>query len=1041
MANVIGLGVQFTANANGMTKGLSQAEKAIGSLARQASDAARLFDSFAGSSSAASAAQQQVATDIAFLTSAFKTGQIGADEFARELGIITGEAQTQAAAFAEGARITQQVATAEERRTAQLERLGQLLAQGAISEETYSRAAAEASGANEEAARAEQERAASLARAAQITKANLSPQQVYDNEVQELTAHLQAGRISQETFNSAVAKATATFAKAESAAKGYDRVVEAAGDGGTLKFNELSGVLASIPGPIGNVAGRLSGLASAGEGLGRIFSGGLTEGLAGIGSTVAGLVNPFTIALGGVAAFAAGATAVAQGLVSLEDRVEKLGNLADQLGVSFEFIQVLEESANRSGVSVETLSGSMTRLQKTLAGADEESKAAQSALSRLGVSIDELNGLSQEDQIRLIGDRLSAIEDPAKRTAAAMALFGKSGAQLLPFFNNLGPAADDIERLGGALSEIDRGRIDDFGSGIDALGVASSRLGELLLLPFAGLGEGVARGASEFLGGVNAIIGPIGDVLEPALSALGTQFEIIGTIFGTVGRLIGTVLSPLGEIFQGLGQSFEPFRDAVADSVRAFGDAAVATADWLVSFTPLGVIADNIGAIGETIGRVVTIIGTAFSQVGEYVGGVVTSFAEFLGLQGALEAIGTAITSVFGSVSQTFATISGAIGGTVGRLLTIIENFLGIKNEAEQPVVPELDMSQANLAATQFSQQIGDAATAAAEFGEAGFQAALSYQESLEQIAQLQADNTLSSEEAKAAAAQAKQQFDQTIESLGSEAEAQKKAAEEAQKAADAKVAAAERAADAQIDADRRRADAFMQTQGIGAEDDRTKAAEALAAITRQIAEAEAEIADARARGDKESEAAAIKRLGLLDQAQAAAQETVDFGFSTADAQRALDTTLADLDNTFTFENFQVAPEAFSEAQQQLADLQQQLEAKTIDPETYRQAADAIRAGFEDALETAQKIADLNERYAEQAAQIERERLAALERVGPTTVQVADVRTQEGASQFLRLATGQQDPAIEEYRKQLTKLDEIKREIAKVGGTVEIVGA
>ena len=112
-----------------------------------------------------------------------------------------------------------------------------------------------------------------------------------------------------------------------------------------------------------------------------------------------------------------------------------------------------------------------------------------------------------------------------------------------------------------------------------------------------------------------------------------------------------------------------------------------------------------------------------------------------------------------------------------------------------------------------------------------------------------------------------------------------------------------------------------------------------------------------------------------------------------------------------------------------------------IDPETFEQAADAIRSGFEDALENAQEIAQLNERYAEQAAEIERERLASLARIGPTTVQASDLRTSEGANQFLRLATGQQDPAIEEYRKQLSKLDEIRREIAKVGGTVEIVGA
>lgn len=131
MANAIGLGVQFTANANGMTKGLSQAERALSQLARQAGDANKLFGSLASSSGAAAAAQQQIATDIAFLNSALKTGQVTAEQYAAEMLAITQAAQTQAAAFQEGVAITNQVATAEEKRAAKLERLAQLLEQGA----------------------------------------------------------------------------------------------------------------------------------------------------------------------------------------------------------------------------------------------------------------------------------------------------------------------------------------------------------------------------------------------------------------------------------------------------------------------------------------------------------------------------------------------------------------------------------------------------------------------------------------------------------------------------------------------------------------------------------------------------------------------------------------------------------------------------------------------------------------------------------------------------------------------------------------------
>lgn len=1015
MATVIGLGVQFSANANGMTKGLSQVDRQLQNLGKQASAASRLFDSFTASSGAAAAAQQQVATDIAFLGSALKTGQISAEQYATELQAIVGSAQTAAAAFADGARITEQVATAEERRTAQLERLGQLLAAGAISEETYARAAAEASGANQEAATAEADRAKALSRAAAITQANLTPQQKYDQQVEELNAHLAAGRITQDTYNSALNKAAGEFAKATLAADRMGGAVDGAGDGGTMKFNELSGVLSALPGPIGNVAGRLSGLASAGEGLGKVFGNGagLAGGLSNIGASVAGLVNPFTIGLAGVAAFGAGAVAVANGLVDLEDRVEKLGNTADKLGVSFEFIQTLEEAGNRSGVSIESVSSAFGKLQKTLAGADEESKAATEALAKLGISFTDLENLSPEEQIRLVGEQLQGIDDPAKRTAAAMQIFGKSGADLLPFFANLGPAADDIERLGGALSEVDRRQIDDFGAAIDALGVASSRLGELLLLPFAGLGEGVANGAADFLGGVNRIADAIGDILAPEMETLGNLFQVVSKaatlaadIIAGAFRLAQAALEPLGgsllpaigagialinrQILVGAVAGLAKFFTAAAAAAIAYATSAGAAT---VSTAALGVAIR--GAINSTgVGVLVTAFGLAAGALLEW---AVASDDSASSIDGV------------GSAAESAAASAAKLAEQLAK-------------EDEQ------DFQGLQRAIASAQQVINAAADDALRFGDAGFQAAFQFQEAVKEL-QRQADAGILNETALAQEVdKARAAYQRQIDTL-----------EQAAKAEEDRVAAAERAAQAAVEADRKLADSFMKSQGI--EESGATAADTLLAITRQIEETEAAIVEARASGDAAAEQSATRRLQLLDQAQAAASEVAEFGFSTQDAERAIARVREDLDGTFSFDNFQIAPEAFAAAREQLQELELQLQAKAIDPATFEEAAGAIRKGFEDALQTAQKIADLNEQYAERVAEIDADRLDALSQVSQQPLQATDVRTSEGASQFLALATGREDPAIAEYRKQLNELQKIARDINKLGGVVEIVGA
>ena len=356
MANVLGLAMKITADASGLQKSLTPVDRALQKLGEQASASAALFEKFVGSTSGASAAQRQVATDIAFLTSALKTGQVTAQQFASEFAKIQAEASATASAFAEATAISERFATAQESQATRLERLAQLYDLGALKLDAYNRASSDAIGINAQVAKAEQERAAFSARAAQLQEQARTPMQRYDAEVQELFAHLNTFNINQQQFNTLLEQATQRFVRAESAAKGYDVTVEQAGKKGNLAFNELAGTLAILPGPIGNVAGRLSGITSAAEGLNRIFSNG--GGIGQFGVAIAGLVNPTTLALGGLAAFGAGAVAAGRGLVQLEAEVERLGQLADRLGVSFGFIQVLETAANQTGTSVESLGGS-----------------------------------------------------------------------------------------------------------------------------------------------------------------------------------------------------------------------------------------------------------------------------------------------------------------------------------------------------------------------------------------------------------------------------------------------------------------------------------------------------------------------------------------------------------------------------------------------------------------------------------------------------------------------------------------------------------
>jgi hypothetical protein len=107
-------------------------------------------------------------------------------------------------------------------------------------------------------------------------------------------------------------------------------------------------------------------------------------------------------------------------------------------------------------------------------------------------------------------------------------------------------------------------------------------------------------------------------------------------------------------------------------------------------------------------------------------------------------------------------------------------------------------------------------------------------------------------------------------------------------------------------------------------------------------------------------------------------------------------------------------------------------------------AAEDARKAEEKRLEAVKKadqeIAKVEEDRAKRAAEIEADRLDALSRTSNQALSVSDVRS-GGISDILRIATGREDPAIEEYRKQLGELRKIDAKLGELrADRVEIAG-
>ena len=139
---------------------------------------------------------------------------------------------------------------------------------------------------------------------------------------------------------------------------------------------------------------------------------------------------------GGIAALAGGA-ALTKLVTDTIHWAAALDDLAEKTGASVESLGGLAKVASISGTSIETVENGLIRLSKALAGADEEAKGAGRAIEALGLDPEKLRAMDTGDALKAVAEKMAQFRDGTGKTALALDLFGKSGAQLLPYLKDL----------------------------------------------------------------------------------------------------------------------------------------------------------------------------------------------------------------------------------------------------------------------------------------------------------------------------------------------------------------------------------------------------------------------------------------------------------------------------------------------------------------------------------------------------------------------------------------------------------------------------
>lgn len=174
-----------------------------------------------------------------------------------------------------------------------------------------------------------------------------------------------------------------------------------------------------------------------------------------------------------------------QSSVNAADQIQKLGQ---KVGASTENLSALHLIARTSASSLDEMGSALVRQNKFIGEVAEGNPKAIATLRDLGLTLDDFKGKDSVQIFELLAQRITALPSPIQKTNAAMDIFGRAGANLIPTMNAL---ADE-----GLGAVIERAR--ELGVLIDGgLAQSASQMNddfELLKAQSEGLGTRLAAG-------------------------------------------------------------------------------------------------------------------------------------------------------------------------------------------------------------------------------------------------------------------------------------------------------------------------------------------------------------------------------------------------------------------------------------------------------------------------------------------------------------------------------------------------------------------
>jgi hypothetical protein len=284
---------------------------------------------------------------------------------------------------------------------------------------------------------------------------------------------------------------------------------------------------------------------------------GLDKKMGAMGSAIKGVMA------GIVAGLSAGA--LKSSFDNIVNGFDDMAKAAQKTGVAAEDLQALAYAAELSGVSFEGLQTGLKQLSKNMADMADGTTDAARALRAIGTSTD----ASTVDNLKKIADQFAKMPDGAQKTALAMQLFGKAGADMIPLLNGGAKAieemTDEAQRFGIVTDSGVLKAAEAFNDNLTRISKAAEGVRRQIVTGMLPAVSGIAQSLVD-----SANAGDswkrMGEGLGKVVLWVAEQFVKASATVRGFGTLIAGAAAALTRVFEG------DFRGAGQIVVEAFGD-------------------------------------------------------------------------------------------------------------------------------------------------------------------------------------------------------------------------------------------------------------------------------------------------------------------------------------------------------------------------------------------------------------------------------------------------------------------------------------